>query len=95
MIAALALFAAAGSVFAADTNEWADFSNFVSTKARADVVAELKQAQTDGTLAASQSEAPVFASVAGTARSRAEVRAEAIQSVQNRSSDVKSIYIGG
>jgi hypothetical protein len=91
LIAAVSIFAATGSVFAA---EWADFSDFVPTKTRAEVVAELKQAQADGTLAASQSEIAVLPQLAGNARSRAEVRAEAIQSVKNHS-NVNDIYFGG
>ena len=92
LIAAVSIFAATGSVFAA---EWADFSDFVSTKTRAEVIAELKQAQADGTLAASQSETTVLPQLAGTPRSRAEVRAEAIQSAKNRSNNAKEINFGG
>lgn len=95
LVAAVAVFAAAGSVFAADNGVYVDFSDVVSTRTRAEVVTELKQAQAEGTLAASEHEYPVLAPVAGTARTRAEVRAEAIQAAKNHGSNVKGIYFGG
>lgn len=92
LIAAVAVFAATAPVFAA---EWVDFSNVVSTKTRAEVVTELKQAQANGALAAAQSEYVVFTPAADTARSRAEVRAEAIESARTNRNIVDDIYFGG
>lgn len=91
LIAAAAVLATT-PVFA---GEWVEFTEFVSTKTRAEVSSELKQAQADGTLAASKSEYVVFTPMIESARSRAEVRAEAIESAKHRSSDVKDIYFGG
>lgn len=48
LIAAVTVFAAAGSAFA---SEWVDFSDFKSTKTRAEVVAEMKQANGRGQVA--------------------------------------------
>jgi hypothetical protein len=45
LIAALAVLTATGSAFAA---EWNDFSDFQSTKTRAEVASELKDAQAKG-----------------------------------------------
>lgn len=53
IIAAVAVLAAANSAFAA---EWVEFNNVQSTRTRAEVVAELKQAQADGTYAALRQE---------------------------------------
>ena len=92
LIATVAVFAATTPVFA---SEYVDFSKFVSTKTRAEVVAELKQAQADGTLAAARSEYVVSTPVAGTPRSRADVRAEAIAAARNHDSNEKDIYFGG
>ena len=95
LIAAVAVFSAAGSALADGYGAYVDFSNVVSTKTRAEVVAELKQAQADGTLAANDNEYPVVAPLAGNSRSRAEVRAEAVQSVKNQGADAKNTYFGG
>lgn len=92
LIAAVAVFAAGAPAFA---GEYVDYSNFASTKTRAEVVAELKQAQADGTWAAAKSEYVEFMPMAGTARSRSEVRAEAIESAKNHGSNVQDIYFGG
>ncbi len=51
MIAAAAVFALAGSAFAQGNSEYVDFSNFVSTKTRAEVKADLAQAYAQGQLA--------------------------------------------
>ena len=94
LIAAVAVLSAASPVLA---EEWVDFSGVVSTKTRAEVISEFKQAQADGTLAAGRSEyVEVFAPPApGTERSRAEVRAEAIDAAKYPGSSVKDIYFGG
>lgn len=74
----------------------ADDANFVaraqSTKSRADVLAELKQAQADGTYVAG-GEATLFADVpvAGQ-RTRAEVRKEAIEATNRRRGGQVDVY---
>ena len=57
----------------------------VASKTRAEVIAELRQARNDGTFVANNSEIGVLTAsqFAGNARSRADVRAEAIQSAHN------------
>ena len=57
----------------------------VASKSRAEVLAELRQARNDGTLVENNSEIGVLTAtkIAGNARSRADVRAEAIQSAHN------------
>ncbi|GIZ50070.1 DUF4148 domain-containing protein [Noviherbaspirillum aridicola] len=77
MIAAFAVFAAANTAFAA---EWVEFTDFKSTKTRAEVMAELRQAQADGSYALARQEVvDPAASFTGT-RTRAEVIAELEQS---------------
>lgn len=73
LIAAVAVFAAASS---ASASEWVDFSNFKSTRTRAEVVAEMKQPNA-GVQAARDSEFVEFKSTpAAQGKTRAEVRAE-------------------
>lgn len=57
----------------------------VASKTRAEVLAELRQARNDGSLAENNNEIGVLTATksAGTARSRADVRAEAIQSAHS------------
>ena len=57
----------------------------VASKTRTEVLAELRQARNDGTLVENNSEIGVLSAAksAGNARSRAEVRAEAIQSAHS------------
>jgi len=51
ILAAVALFAAAGSTFAQGNSEFDEFTNFVSTRTRAEVQAELAQANAQGQVA--------------------------------------------
>ncbi|RJF97323.1 DUF4148 domain-containing protein [Noviherbaspirillum saxi] len=74
LIAAVAVFAAAGSALADNTYPYVDHSNFVSTKTRAEVIAEMNQANANGQIAR-QTEFVEFNNVAST-KTRAEVRAE-------------------
>ncbi len=90
LIAAVAVFAAAGSAFADVTGNFTDFVNMPSSKTRAEVVAELQQAQTQGTyvaggeafvtpssqLAANTATQSNAAVVATPAKTRAQVVAE-------------------
>ena len=76
LIAAIAVFAAAGSVFAEQTYPYVDFGGFHGTKTRAEVVAELKSAQANGTYVAGGKEfTPADAGFAST-KTRAQVVAE-------------------
>ena len=50
LIAAVAVFAATGSVFANDLQVFPEQANFVSTKTRAEVIAQVRQANADGVL---------------------------------------------
>lgn len=73
LVAAFAILASTGSVLAQEFVDPA--ANFVSTRTRAEVIAELKQAQADGTDRVLESEYPVIR-VTGTPKTRAEVLAE-------------------
>lgn len=73
MIAAVAVFAATGSAFA---SEWVDFSNFKSTKTRAEVVAELNQAKASGQVAGNSEFVEFKSTPVASGKTRAEVRAE-------------------
>jgi predicted RNase H-like HicB family nuclease len=57
LIAAVAVFAA-GTSFAGEATPWPELENFKSTKTRAEVIAELKQAQANGTYVAGGTEVP-------------------------------------
>jgi hypothetical protein len=63
LIAAVVVFAAAGSVFAQQTEFVAPDANFVSTKTRAEVLAELEQAQANGTYVVGGTDMPEFVPV--------------------------------
>jgi hypothetical protein len=78
LFAAVAIFAAAGSAFADVTGTFTDFTNVPSTKTRAEVTAELKQAQAQNQVANTYwVDTSTF--VAKSSRTRDEVRAEAIE----------------
>lgn len=74
LIVAVAAVAATGSVFAQGNSEWVEFNDFVSTKSRAEVKAEVAQAYAQGDLARN-TEYVEFTQVASTTP-RAQVRAE-------------------
>lgn len=80
-IAAVAIFAATGVVFAADNTEYVDFGKVKAVKTRAEVRAELQQAYAEGKVG-QYSEFVEFTKVAST-RSRDEVRKEAIQAAKD------------
>lgn len=73
LIAAVAVFAATSSAFA---SEWVDFSNFKSTKTRAEVVAEIKQANANGQVAGNSEFVEFKSAPVASGKTRAEVRAE-------------------
>jgi len=94
LIAAVAVFAAAGSAFAQQTEFVAPDAGFKSTLTRAEVRQDVTQAASQGKLVQQQhtGQDPVYAKGQ---RSRAEVRAEAIQSAQSRrAADVNNLYFG-
>ena len=73
IIAAFAVLGSTGSVLAQEFVDPA--ANFVSTRTRAEVVAELKQAQADGTDRVLETAYPIIRQT-GTPRTRTEVLAE-------------------
>lgn len=87
LIAAVAVFSAAASAFAADNTEYVDFNGFQSTKTRAEVRSALEQAPV-----AQNKEYVEFTHVAS-ARSRDEVRKEAVQAAGTPRAG--STYFGG
>jgi hypothetical protein len=88
LISAVAVFAAAGSAFAQETEFVAPDAGFKSTLTRAEVrqgLSKAAQRQHDG-------QDTVYAA---STRSRQEVRPEAIQSAQSRrAGDVNNLYFG-
>jgi hypothetical protein len=77
LIAAIAILAGTSSAFAA---EWVDFSDFQSTKTRAEVMAELKDAQAQGTYVAGGQEFAAPDAKFASTKTRAQVMAELKQS---------------
>jgi hypothetical protein len=90
LIAAVVVFAAAGTAVAGDNTAYVDFGNVKSTKTRAEVRAELEKAYADGQLG--NKEYVEFTHVAST-RSRDEVRKEAVQAAKIE--HTRSVYFGG
>jgi hypothetical protein len=76
LVAAFAVFAATGSVLAQEFV--APDANFVSTRTRAEVVAEIAQARANDTFNVKDNEYPVVAR-SGAAKNRNEVQAELAQ----------------
>lgn len=74
LIAAVSMLTAAGSVLADNTYPYVDHSNFVGTKTRAEVIAEMKAANASAPVARN-TEYVEHTTVAST-KTRAEVRAE-------------------
>ena len=85
LITAVALFAAAGSVFAADLMPFPEMDNFQSTRTRADVRAEVLRDR-DQLAYAHNDIGNVEQPVSTTTRTRLAVRKEAIESVRNHQS---------
>jgi hypothetical protein len=90
LIASFAVLAASASAFAGENIEAVDQSNFVSTKTRAEVRAELDQAYAQGFHPGS-TEVVEFTNVAST-RTRDEVRQELSQSANDLRTS--SLYLG-
>lgn len=93
LIGAVAILAATGSAFADTTGNFTDFTNVPSNKTRAEVIAELKQARTEGVLAARDGADLNYATNA-TPRSRADVRAEAVATTKQQKDHSDSTYFG-
>lgn len=89
IIAAFAVLAANGAAMAQEFVE--PGVNFVSTRTRAEVNAELKQAQADGTHRVLDTEYPIIKQ-AGTPRTRAEVLAELKQAQADGSHFVSDVH---
>jgi hypothetical protein len=93
LIAAVAVFAATGSAFAA-AGYTPPAEGFVSTKTRAEVIAERNQAFAEGKLVIDEASYPNV-QTASAPRTREEVRAEAIQSAKaHREAGVNDLYFG-
>jgi Domain of unknown function (DUF4148) len=80
LIAAVAVFAATGSVFAQQTEFVAPEANFVSTKSRAQVVADLKASKANGDYVVGGREYVAPAAHFASTKTRAQVIAELKQS---------------
>ena len=94
LIAAVAMFAAAGSAFAQQSEFVAPDAGFKSTLTRAEVRQDLTQAASQGAVAQRQHDGQDTVYAAGN-RSRQEVGADAIQSAQSRrAGDVNNLYFG-
>jgi hypothetical protein len=91
LIAAFTVLAATDSVFAQEFVE--PDANFVSTRSRAEVIAELVQARADGTLVVDDATYPPLPAKVGT-KTRAEVRVELEQYQHAHPSDLDSMYAG-
>ncbi len=85
LIAAVAMFAAAGSVFAADLMPFPEMDNFKSTRTRADVHAEVMRDRDQ--IALAHGDIGAFEQpVSTTTRPRLAVRKEAIEAARNHRS---------
>lgn len=84
LIAAVAVFAATatGSAFA---SEWVDFTDFKSTKTRAEVIAELQQSNTNGQIAGNSEFVEFKNTQVGSGASRGEVRRQAVAAANDKS----------
>jgi hypothetical protein len=95
LIAAVAVFAAAGSAFAQQTEFVAPDAGFQSSLTRAEVRQDLAQAASEGAIAQRQHDGQDTVYAAGS-RNRQDVRAEAIRAASNRHyGDVNDTYFGG
>jgi len=84
LIAAIAVFAAAGSALADQTYPYVDFSGFKSTKTRAEVMAELRDSQASGQIAGGNEFTAPDAKFVST-KTRAQVMAELRQAQEDGS----------
>jgi hypothetical protein len=94
IVAAVAVFAAAGSAFAQQTEFMEPDAGFKSTLTRAEVRQEMTQAYSEGQVVQRQHDGQDMV-YENSSRSRDEVRAEAAKSTQDRAAgNLNSIYFG-
>ena len=94
LFAAVAVFAAAGSAFAQQTEFVAPDAGFQSSLTRAEVRQDLAQAASQGAIAQRQHDGQDTNYAAGS-QSRQNVRAETIRSARaHRAGDVNDLYFG-
>jgi len=91
LIATVAVFAATGSVFAQQTETVDPAANFVSTRTRAEVIAELKQARADGSLNYTDDRYPVV-QANRSSKSREQTRAELVEAQRNHVINVTNSF---
>lgn len=94
LIAAVVVFAATGSVFAQTAEFVRPDENFVSSKTRTEVVAELKLAQSQGLTATRDDNYPANAQAMAAPRTRKDVQTETKQAAKSNSAYTNSIYFG-
>ena len=95
LIALAALSAATAPVWAGADDEYArPDERFVSTRTRTEVLAELRDAQAQGSTMLSDDRYPIIQQTAS-GRSRDEVRAEAVAAARERIPDARNLYFGG
>ncbi len=92
LMVAATLFAATGLVLAQSAEYVAPDANFVSSKTRAEVRAELKQAKADGILSFREDTYPVIAA-GDRSQQHAGTQGDTIQSARSGHLD-RSIYFG-
>lgn len=92
LIASAALLVTAGAAIAQSTESVSPSAGFVSTKTRAEVVAELNQAYAQGVLVQRDGADPVRSD--SNRRSVAEVRQEAMRSMRANTPEA-DLYFGG
>jgi deoxyribose-phosphate aldolase len=90
LISAVTLLTSAGAVFAGNVDPFVDHTGFVSSRTRAEVIAEMQQAAARGSVARN-SEYVDHSNVVST-KTRDEVRNEAVQAAKSR---LFNSYIGG
>jgi hypothetical protein len=93
LIATAALLAATVPAIAGNVNYAVADKDFVSSKTRAEVVAELKVAQANGTVFRNDTYPQVPVNVVST-RSRADVRAEASKAARAPNATIGDTYFG-
>jgi len=94
IIAAVAVFAAAGSAFAQQTEFVAPDAGFKSTLTRAEVRQQLSQAYSEGAVVQRQHDGQ-DTQYAGNSKSREEVKKEAARAAQTRQAgNVNDLYFG-
>jgi hypothetical protein len=97
LAAAALVFAATGTAFAQQTYPYVDFSGFHSTRSRAEVIADMKEAKAQGLMSYRDGNYPVAVPMAASALTPGQVRADEVQwakSHPHRQAGVNDIYFG-